>query len=97
MLAFFRRKWYSNGEFLHLFRGAAFWRYKTTITYKTNGAERGFAALRQRKRPSLRHDFHEKGRLRHRQNPGQPIHPKAGVGGEGARREGQYSGSAAAV
>lgn len=57
----------------------------------------GPAALRPRKWPPLRHDFHEKGRLRHRQNASQPVHPKAGAGGQGARREGQYSGFTAAV
>lgn len=48
----------------------------------------GPAALRPGERPSLRHDFHQEGRLSHRQNPGQPVHPKAGAGGEGAAEKG---------
>ena len=57
----------------------------------------GFAALRTRERPPLRHDFHKKGQLRHRQNSGQPVHPKAGAGGEDTGRKGQHSCPAAAL
>ena len=57
----------------------------------------GPAALRPGERPPLRHDFHQEGRLRHRPNPGQLVHSKAGAGGQDTGRKGQYPRSAAAV